>query len=647
MTGRLTPEILIYGIKSASDPQISPDGEWVVYGVTTNDVETKKGSTQLWLSKIDGSELRQLTSAGTSNGLARWSPDGQSIAFVSDRGKSSGLYLLSFDGGDPRLLASYPGGAGEPAWSPDGSRLAFTAVIDPENPDGKESAKDAPAPIRVTSRIDYKQDTRGYLADKRGQIIVLDVESGETRQLTEGPGEHASPQWSPDGKTLAALHPTLNYVNSRLELIDVASGEQRFITPEDGILGTWLWTEDGTGLLVTQDPEWTYQHEVWLIPADGGTGRQITFDSKFTTSGSWSALRGPEHPVWIDASHALYHAASRGRSGLYLVDIKTGDTCEEAIWEAEHAGFSLDANHRFVAQIRSSFDVTEEVVIYDRKSKTTTQITNLNTAQLEATKPGQWERFDIERNGFTIESWLLKPADFDPSKTYPLILDIHGGPNSWYGYNFDNLREVLASNGFVVLFSNPRGSGSYGREFSSAVQTDWANEDYLDLMAVVDEAEKLPYIAPGRTGVYGYSYGGFMTSWIIGHTDRFKAAVIGAPVVDLISFYGTSDIGHIWGPHQFGGKPWEIREWYLEHSPITHLHNAKTPSLILHSEGDDRCPIGQGEQCFSMLKSIGVDTEFVRYPGGSHLFVWAGSEPSYVVDFLSRIVGWFEAHLTK
>ena len=646
MVSRLTPETLVYGLASANDPQISPDGEWIVYSLSRNDPETKKGGSQLWLCRRDGSGARQLTFAGTSNGLARWSPDGRSIAFVSNRDKKeSALFLLSLDGGDPRKLATYKLGVGEPAWSRDGSQIAFTAVIAPEHPDDEKNDADAPEPIKITSRIDYKQDTRGYLAEKRGQIVIHDLATGENRQLTSGSGEHVAPRWSPDGKSIAAMYPVPNFVNSRLELIDVASGAIRDLTSETGIIGTWLWAEDGSALLVTQDPEWTFQHEAWSIPVDGGPARQITHDSMVTTSGSWSVSRGPDHPVWVDGGLALYPAASRGRSGLYAVDTETGETTEEVVWDAEHTGFSVDASRRYIAQTRSSFDATGEIVVHDRETGKTTQITSLNTALLKKAKPGQWERFDIERNGFTIESWLLKPADFDPAKRYPLILDIHGGPNSWYGYNFDKLREAMASAGFVVVFSNPRGSGTYGQKFTSAVQRDWGGEDYLDLMAVADYAVQLPYIDAERTGVYGYSYGGFMTSWIIGHTDRFKAAVIGAPVVDLVSFFGTSDIGHIWAPNQVGGTPWGIPDWYREHSPITYLPNAKTPSLILHSEGDVRCPIGQGEQCFTALKIAGVETEFVRYPGGDHLFVWNAYEPSYVEDFLGRVVGWFEKYV--
>jgi dipeptidyl aminopeptidase/acylaminoacyl peptidase len=203
---------------------------------------------------------------------------------------------------------------------------------------------------------------------------------------------------------------------------------------------------------------------------------------------------------------------------------------------------------------------------------------------------------------------------------------------------------MLVSNGFLVVFANPRGSSSYGRRFTQQVVGDWGGEDFQDLMAVVDEVLTRPYADPERTGIFGYSYGGFMTSWTIGHTDRFKAAVCGAPVFDLESQYGTSDIGHVWGALQWEGKPHESRDWYTAHSPATFAHRATTPTLILHAEGDIRCPIGQGEQMYATLKAAGCETEFVRYPGGSHLFLWGG-EPTYVEDFFRRTLDWFRCHL--
>jgi dipeptidyl aminopeptidase/acylaminoacyl peptidase len=273
-----------------------------------------------------------------------------------------------------------------------------------------------------------------------------------------------------------------------------------------------------------------------------------------------------------------------------------------------------------------------------------TQITSHNKELFEKFPSGQMERMAVERNGFEIEAWIIKPADFDPNKQYPLVLDIHGGPNGAYFPAWSALQQLTAGNDFVVVFSNPRGSNTYGGDFTRAVTKDWGGEDYLDLMAITDKACELPYVDAERTGVFGYSYGGYMSSWIIGHTDRFKAAVIGAPAVDLFSMFGTSDISWFWGAFQWGGDPWDRYEFYRERSPITYLHNATTPSLILQAEGDIRCPIGQGEMLFATLRKQGVESEFVRYPGGDHLFFLYG-EPTYAVDFQERMIAWFKKHL--
>ncbi len=644
MTGRLTPETLIYGLTQAADPQLSPDGASVVYVVATNSAETKKSTSSLWISDRDGGNARQLTHSGKQAASPRWSPDGSSLVFVSDRDGKNVLARLRFDGGDAEVLATHAGQIGIPAWSPDGTSIAYNAVVNPENPNGDPLPAGAPAPIRHTDRADYKQDIRGYLAETRSQLFVVGLDGAPTRQLTSDRNDHLQPTWSPDGKTLAAISPMPNFMLGHLELVDVASGEMRTITPDEGTVTLWAWTQNGESLLICGEPTWNIDHNFFVQNVATGAQKQLTTEFEGTPTGAAGVANAALQPVWLDAKTALFVASTKGRTGLYTIDIGSGAVTEETIWNARNTGFSTDASHRYVAQVGVSLESTGEIVIYDRQTGELTQITHHNRDVLAENPPAQWERFDIERNGFTIESWLLKPPGFDPAKKYPLVISIHGGPNSWYGYDFIPLDQSIAGAGYILIYANPRGSGSYGGHFARQVVGDWAGEDYLDLMAVVDEAIKRPYVDADRLGVYGYSYGGFMTSWIVGHTHRFKAAVIGSPVVNLISFFGAADIGHIWSQRQFGGLPWEIRDWYIEHSPVTHMHTAVTPSLILHYEGDERVPIGQGEEAFTTLKKVGVETEFVRYPGGNHLAFRTG-EPSYRVDFLERIVDWYDRHL--
>jgi dipeptidyl aminopeptidase/acylaminoacyl peptidase len=638
MAGGLTPEQIVFGISFASDPQIRPDGERVVYSITNVCETSKKATSHLWISNRDGSDARQLTRTGDRNANARWSADGSRIAFVSARSGKSVLCVLRFDGGDAEVVATHAGTIGTPNWSPDGTSIAYNAVVNPENPEGVPV--EGAAPIRFTDRIDYKQDTRGYLAETRSHIFVVDLASGERKQLTNDRYDHLLPVFSPDGSKLAFIRPYPNAMRSQLEILDLATGAVERVTADEGSISYWLWFPDSARLLVFGELAQDQQTDFFIQAADGSSQQRLTTDFEPTGGYGFGVGGGPIPIIWLNDTTALFTGATRGRRGLYTIDVTNGSVTEEAIWNVKDNGASFDATGRYVAMTYVSNDATNEIEIYDREAGTKQRITALNEELFRQSPVGEMEYRFLDRGGYRIDYWILTPPDFDASKQYPVIMNIHGGPHGFYGWDFSWVDQSLAGAGYVVVLANPRGSGSYGGDFARQVVGDWGGEDYLDLMAVMDEVEQLPYIDAARTGVYGYSYGGFMSSWMVGHTDRFKSAVIGSPVVDLISFFGTADIGHCWGEYEFGGLPWTNHDWYVEHSPITHAHKSKTPALIIHSEGDDRVPIGQGEQLFATLKKIGVQTEFVRYPGGHHLFMREG-EPAYRVDALNRILEWF------
>jgi dipeptidyl aminopeptidase/acylaminoacyl peptidase len=353
---------------------------------------------------------------------------------------------------------------------------------------------------------------------------------------------------------------------------------------------------------------------------------------------------GPSQPVWLDDSEVLVHAIRGGESCFYRFNVDTSDLVLDYGTRSVSVGLCADSARRYLAQTSSSFDAVGEVAIYDRQSSQRRLINTNNAELLKNAPPGLWEHFEVERDGTNVDAWLLKPADFDPNHRYPVVLDVHGGPHGFYGFAFNNMQQMLASHGFIVVFSNPRGSGSYGREFAQMVRGDWGGEDFLDLMAVLDTVLERPYTDRNRTGIWGYSYGGYMTAWAISQTQRFKAAVCGAPCFDLESMYGTSDISHAWGPLEWGGKPHEASEAFAAHSPSTFAHRTTTPTLIVQGEADDRCPIGQGEQMFVALKQAGCEVEFARYPGGAHALLRVGP-PSHRLDFLQRLLGWFSGHL--
>jgi dipeptidyl aminopeptidase/acylaminoacyl peptidase len=433
-------------------------------------------------------------------------------------------------------------------------------------------------------------------------------------------------------------------MRSRLAIIPVDGGEAKLVGAEKGTVGTWAWSPDGACVAYTGDPGQTWQSDFFVYDAAADESRRITTDLQPLPAAGFPTVEPPSMPVWLDSSHVLFHAVQRGASGLFVLDLDGGTLEQVDGAQSVRSGMSVDASRRYVVQSFASLEAIGELMVFDRQEGTAKTITSYNAPVFAESPTAQWERFDISRNGYAIEAWLLKPAAFDSSKKYPLIVDIHGGPNGYYGYAFNAVQQVLATNGMIVVYCNPRGSSSYGREFTQQVIRDWGGEDYLDIMAVADEALRRPYCDPDRTGIWGYSYGGYMTAWTIAQNHRFKAAVCGAPCFDLESMYGTSDISHEFGPLQWGGTPHEVREWYATRSPSLLAHNTRTPTLIIQGEADHRCPVGQGEAMFVALKQAGCEVEFARYPGGSHLFMRVGP-PEHREDVLARVLRWFQSRL--
>lgn len=617
-----------------SDPQVSPDGLSLVFAVGS--VEGDKIRSRLWTCDRTGAKLQPLTAAGASDAGARWSPDGRWIAFVSDRDHDEdegfGLFVIPASGGEPRQVAESARPLSGVAWSPDGTRLAYATEVAA----GVDSSV-----VRVTRHSAHKVDGRGYIGDRRNQVFVVDLVGGDPRQVTTGSWEHVGPRWSPDGRRLAMV--TSQITSSRLAIVDLDHRDvETVLGPHPGVVAMVSWSADGR-LLVVADPGRTYQLDFFLWEPGAPDMRRVTDDPGVQPHTGYPGWMPPSMPVWLDGDRVLVHAVRAGRSGLYELSVRDGSLVEVATWDAVHLGLSSDVSGRWMAQTRQSLSAPPEVFVFDR-SAGTGQVVTAFGAEVAASSQRSWDRFTVARDGLEIEAWLLKPPDFDESRQYPVVLDIHGGPNMWHGHNWYDHQQLLASSGYLVVFANPRGSTSYGRDFTMRVMRDWGGEDFLDLMAVVDAVAARPYADADRLGVRGYSYGGYMTSWILGQTDRFKAAMVGAPCFDLVSMWGTSDIGAAWDDVQWGGSPLENEAWYRERSPSTWAHRAVTPTLVVHGEADIRCPIGQGEELFTALIEAGVEAEFARYPDASHLFPFTG-KPAQREDLLRRELAWFDAHL--
>jgi dipeptidyl aminopeptidase/acylaminoacyl peptidase len=639
----LSAEALVYAFRRAGDPRISPDGLHVVYTLTEADPETKKESTQLWLCDTDGDSRRQITHDGRTNRGARWSPDGSRIAFTSDRVEDYGIFVMSLAGGDPEEVTRHRQAIADLAWSPDGTQLAYVTDFDRDDPDEEPQDDQDSPPVRVTSRLDYKVDGLGYRGDKRKQVFVVDVESGSRRRLTGDVQDYASPVWSPDGTIVSAQRSVPDGDGLQLALIGAASGSMTLVGPEGGVVDQWAWSQDGGQLLLDIDQDHSYQSDIRVFDLASGEARTVLEDLDWNPGGKPGiGMLAP--PVWLDAARVLIPGVHRGGTVVHVVDVSSGDLRRIHQSESTPGILTVDGAGTKAVREFTSFDAWGEIEVIDLATGGTRLITDYSDEVCRTHPAARWERLEIDREGWMVDGWMLKPPDFRPSETYPVVLDIHGGPNSYYGYDFNPYHQLLATNGYIVVYANPRGSSSYGRDFARAVFTDWGGEDYRDLMAVLDAALERPYCDVDRQGVRGYSYGGYMTAWIIGQTDRFRAAVCGAPCFDLESFWGTSDIGARFGGRQFGGPAHEIPEWYAQHSPSNHAHRATTPTLIIHGESDERCPIGQGEQMFVALKQAGVEVEFARYPGGSHLFFLTGP-PEHRVDALERTLAWFDRYL--
>ncbi len=638
----LTPERLVLDLRSANGPAISPDTSRVVYSLAAVDRDTMKSVSQLWSMNVDGGNARQLTFTGRTNSGQVWSPDGASVAWVSrqDGDKPHVICVLPIDGGEAREVIRHTAAPATLDWSPDGSSLAYTLPVDPDNPGEAPADPDAAPKVRAFRRLDYKQDNRGYLYDTRFQVMTVDVASGEGRQLTSEAVDHTDPQWSSDGQRIALKVLNRNGMHQQLGILEVASGEITLVGNKDWIVGTFRWSRDGSSILFDGDDAPTAQTDYFRYDIVSGALHRLTTDLAFSPEVGYPTLGSPAQPVWIGDHLALVHGVQAGASGLWTVDAMTGAIDEVARFEATHSGLSVDDAGHYVVQTHSTPLSTGEVVVFDRETGSSNVVTHLNDDVCAASPVGSFEKSSVERDGETIDFWITFPPGFDETKSYPVVLEVHGGPHGNYGYAFGKSAAALAGAGIIVVSSNPRGSGTYGRRFANLVRGDWGGGDWLDVQAALDAVLERPWADADRTGIMGYSYGGFMTSWALGHTDRFRAAICGAPVFDLESFYGTSDIGHVWGAYQWGGELPDHREWLLEHSPSTHIHHATTPTLIVHGEQDHRCPIGQGEQLFTALSRQGVEVEFVRYPGGAHLMLTSGPN-EHKLDYYGRAVAWF------
>ena len=643
--GGMVPEDL-YELRWATDPRLSPDGRVVSYTVSGLDRTSNDYTSRIWLTAADGSgKPRAFTSGDKQDGGGRWSPDGSQLAFVSDRDtKTSQLFVIPAAGGEARRITDLTEDVAQVTWSPDGSAIAFSARVRDDAYKEEDEGKRAPRRFR---RLQFKLDNVGWTGDRRRHLFVVPADGSEApRQITSGDFEDSDPAWSVDGARIVFCSARdddwdVSFVRDLYE-VDVSGGEPRRLTETRGTATSPQWSPDGSRIAfylypsVDDDPRHT---QVAVLETATGEMRVPT-ESLDLQCGPYPEVR---EPLW-DGDSVLFGVEKGGNLHLYRV-AADGSSKPEAVLEGEHdvGGYDLRAG----VLVHASSVVTRPYELFCGEKV----LTDVTSAFVDGRDLSPAERYTAtSADGSEVDAWIMRPSDFDADKRYPVLLNIHGGPFAQYGTGFFDEFQVYTAAGYVVLFSNPRGSSGYSEEWGRAIRGPgelgggWGSVDYEDVMAVVDTAlERFSFCDSERLGVLGGSYGGYLTSWIVSHTGRFKAACSERAVNDFYTTWGSSDFG--WDFKGYTGSYlFEDRDAYLAISPHTYARDIHTPLLILHSENDLRCHVEQGEQLFTTLRLLGRDVEMVRFPSESHELSRSGS-PAHRVMRFEVILEWFARYL--
>ena len=667
----------LFAIDLVSEPAISPCGERVVWVVTSLDRGDDTYKAAVWIADLDGGNPRQLTSGMHRDTAPTWSPDGRSIAFVSnrpgrtrqdaevatardDRKPLGQIWIIAADGGEARQVTAHPGGASSPSWSPDSRRIAFVASDEP----GSDAPFTAPITIGAIGGETIVHDSR-YRFDGKGvlktysHIWAVDIATGNEVRLTNADTNDTSPAWSPDGRLIAFLGNRRDDRRQRpaqsVQIVLASGGEVRSVAPSDAMFSSLAWSPDGTRLAFVGHEDvltgGARNNAVWTVKSDGSELRNLTeqVDQSFADAGmSDLATGGSTPPVWIDDDTILTLGASRGATHLWRIDAGSGETTALTPDDQRVMQFAVTPNGKTLAMVvgdidrpfrlcRANVNGSEQTTISDPNDAFVNEVWLSRPMDIEATAP----------DGGAVQGWLLPPRGLDPdaSVKYPLIVQIHGGPHAMYGRAMFHEMQVMASRGYAVLLCNPRGSSGYGETFTGVTRGSWGESDMPDVIAALDEACcRHDWIDTDRLGVTGGSYGGYLTNWIVSHDTRFKAAVTQRCVSNFHSFVGTSDIGVDFGIFEFDGTPWADAEKLLKYSPISYVDKIETPLLIIHSEQDLRCPIEQAEQMYTALRYLGREVAFVRIPDESHDLSRSGT-PSRRIARLRHLIDWFDTHL--
>jgi len=656
----IQPEDL-YHLKSVADPQLSPDGTEVVYVETRMDEKKNDYISNLFYINLKDKTPQQWTFGEDRTSSPVWSPDGSQIAFLSTRTGKSQIYVLSRAGGEAKQVTHCKNGATSPVWSPCGKKIAFSVVLGKDETildkaeDEKKKDKEL-KPLEI-EKMKHKSDAGGFIdMEQFTHIAIVNVASGELEQVTEGKEYCHLGTWSPDGKYLTYLADKAEDLdfsfNVDIYLLELESKQSHKLTEGSGAYYQTAWSPNSRYLSFVggeREFENATQAKLWIYDMEQKLLNCVTseFDAPVGDFVIGDFLQGVASPrvQWMNDNHSFYfQVTDHGNAAIYYGNVD--GEIYPAIHDDQYVyGFSLDAqNDQAIAAISTTTN-PGDLFYVNLKTGDKEQLTSINEDFLKTKTLAVPESIEFEgAEGWKVNGWIMRPVGYEAGKKYPLILEIHGGPHAMYGNTYFNEFQILAAQGFAVLYTNPRGSHGYGQKFVDAVRGDYGGNDYADLMAAVDYAlEHYDFIDQDRLGVTGGSYGGFMTNWIVGHTNRFKAAVTQRSISNWISFAGVSDIGYYFTDWQIQAGLDDIEKlWH--HSPLKYVDKVETPLLILHGEKDYRCPIEQAEQLFIALKYRKKQTKFVRFPEANHELSRSG-KPTLRINRLEYIRDWFVKYL--
>ncbi len=656
----IQPEDL-YHLKSVADPQLSPDGTEVVYVETRIDEKKKDYVSNLFYINLKNKTPQQWTFGEDRISSPIWSPDGSQVAFLSTRTGKSQIYVLSKAGGEAKQVTYCKNGVTSPVWSPCGKKMAFSiklgkdeTILDKVTDEKKEEKELKPLEI---DKMKHKSDAAGFLdMEQFSQIAIVHLESGELEQVTKGNNHVHLGTWSPDGQYMTYLADVAEDTDfsfkSDIYLLDVETKQARPLTEGTGMYYQTSWSPNSRFIsFVGSEREFenATQAKLWLYDLQQNLLTCVTseFDAPIGDFAIGDFLQGVVSPrvQWLNDNHSFYfQVTDHGNAAIYFGNID--GEIYPAIHDDQYVyGFSLDAQHDQAVVAISTTTNPGDLFFVNLKTGEKEQLTSSNEEFLKTRALAVPEAIEFEgAEGWKVNGWIMKPVGYEEGKKYPLVLEIHGGPHAMYANTYFNEFQILAAQGFAVLYTNPRGSHGYGQTFVDAVRGDYGGNDYEDLMAAVDYVlEHYDFIDADRLGVTGGSYGGFMTNWIVGQTNRFKAAVTQRSISNWISFYGVSDIGYYFTDWQILAGLDDIEKlWH--HSPLKYVNNIETPLLILHAEKDYRCPIEQAEQLFIALKHRKKETKFVRFPESNHELSRSG-KPTLRINRLEYIRDWFVNYL--